>query len=158
MPASRYPDWGSFEIAPHPGDRPVAFCADLSPASVLAAYQRGLIPFPAPDEYVRNINEFRHEDQVADGAIGLVGRTDDDPYWVAWWSPDPRPVIRVDSIRLGRNVRKQLRRGHELTTANAAFLRGAQEIRAGREPRWLTDTLLETLVELHDQGLAHRID
>ena len=29
------------------------------------------------------------------------------PYWVAWWSPDPRPVISVGEVHLGRNVRKQ---------------------------------------------------
>ena len=86
MPPSRYPDWESFEFRsatartgrrsrPPPGasDSPVAFCADLSPASVLGAYRRGIIPMPAPDEYFRTLNEFRYEDQVADGTIALVG-------------------------------------------------------------------------------------
>jgi len=91
MPASHYPDWESFEIAPGASDSPVAFGADLSPASVLGAYRRGIIPFPAPDEHFRTINEFRYEDQVAEGTIGLVGSETgggrgDDPYSVAWWS------------------------------------------------------------------------
>ena len=30
---------------------------------------------------------------MSDGVIGLVGSTHDDPYWVTWWSPDPRPVM-----------------------------------------------------------------
>ena len=34
----------------------------------------------------------------------------------------------------------------------------AEECRAGREPRWLTDTLLETMVELHEEGWAHSIE
>jgi leucyl/phenylalanyl-tRNA---protein transferase len=100
MPVRHYPDWESFEIAPGASDSPVAFGADLSPASVLGAYRRGIIPFPAPDEHFRTINEFRFEDQVADGTIGLVGEAvgsrggpGDDPYGVAWWSPDPRPVL-----------------------------------------------------------------
>ena len=63
MPTSRYPDWESFEFqaadatvdatadaAAAEDDRsagaPVAFCADLSPASVLGAYRRGIIPLP----------------------------------------------------------------------------------------------------------------
>jgi leucyl/phenylalanyl-tRNA--protein transferase len=158
MPVSCYPDWESFEIASEARDCPVAFCSDLSPASVLGAYQSGIIPFPAPDEYVRNINEFRYEDQVADGVIGLVGSTPDDPYWVAWWSPDPRPVISVGDIHLGRNVRKQLRRGREWTTADDSFQRVAEECQAGREPRWLTDTLLGSMIELHEQGWAHSIE
>jgi len=95
---------------------------------------------------------------VSDGVIGLVGSTHDDPYWVTWWSPDPRPVIKVAEIHLGRNIRKQLRRGREWTTANDSFQRVAEECRAGREPRWLTDTLLESMVNLHSEGWAHSIE
>jgi leucyl/phenylalanyl-tRNA--protein transferase len=157
MPASRYPDWESLDIRSS-GDAPVAFGADLSPASVLGAYQRGIIPLPAPDEYRRTINEVRYEDGVADGTIGLVGSERDDPYWVAWWSPDPRLVICTGHVHLGRNIRKQLRRGDMRTTANASFGRVAEECRADREPRWLTDALLGTLIELHRQGWAHSIE
>jgi len=153
----RYPDWASLEVGPAgPVDLPVAFCADLSPASVLGAYRRGLFPMPAPDEQFRTINEVRYEDLVADGTIGLVGSAAADPYWVAWWSPDPRPVIR--GVHVGRNVRKVLRRDDFLTTANAAFGRVAEECRAGREPRWLTDPLLATLTALHAEGWAHSIE
>ena len=158
MSASRYPDWDSFKIAPNAKDGPVAFCADLSAGSVLSAYQHGIFPFPAPDEHSRDINEFQYEDQVADGVIGLVGSPHDDPYRVSWWSPDPRPVIKVADLHLGRNVRKQLRRGRERTTANRSFRRVAEECRTGREPRWLTDALLESMVSLHEQGWAHSIE
>jgi leucyl/phenylalanyl-tRNA--protein transferase len=165
MPVRHYPDWESFEIAPGASDSPVAFGADLSPASVLGAYRRGIIPFPAPDEHFRTINEFRFEDQVADGTIGLVGEgvgggggPGDDPYGVAWWSPDPRPVLSVGQIHLGRNVRKQLRRGDLRTTANTSFRQVAEECRAGREPRWLTDALLHSLIELHQEGWAHSVE
>jgi leucyl/phenylalanyl-tRNA--protein transferase len=155
----RYPDWEALEIGPDgPAGLPVAFCADLSPASVLGAYRRGLFPMPAPDEQFRAINEFQYEDLVADGTIGLVGRQDGDPYWVAWWSPDPRPVIGTGGVHLGRNVRKQLRRHDLRTTANAAFGRVAQECRAGREPRWLTGPLLATLTSLQAEGWAHSIE
>ena len=155
---SRAPDWESFKITPNAGGGPVAFCADLSADSVLSACQNGIFPFPAPDEYARDINEFRYEDQVTDGVIGLIGSAHDDPYRVAWWSPDPRPVIRVGNVHLGRNVRKRLRRGHERTTANSSFRRVAEECRAGREPRWFTDTLLESMVSLHEEGWAHSIE
>jgi leucyl/phenylalanyl-tRNA---protein transferase len=158
MTARHYPDWESFAIAPSAPDGPVAFGADLSPDSVLGAYKKGIFPLPAAGEYARDVNEFRYEDQVSDGVIGLVGSTGDDPYQVAWWSPDPRPVIKAESIHLGRNTRKELRRGRELTTANVSFQRVAQECRAGREPRWFTDALLESMVKLHEQGWAHSIE
>ncbi|HEX2822950.1 MAG TPA: leucyl/phenylalanyl-tRNA--protein transferase [Streptosporangiaceae bacterium] len=158
MAVSRYPDWSSFPLRSPARDGPVAFGADLSPGSVLTAYKSGVFPFPAASEYARDSNEFRYEDQVADGAIALVGAAHDDPYRVAWWSPDPRPVIKVENVHLGRQVRKQLRRGGEWTTANHSFQRVAEECRAGREPRWFTDALLETMVTLHEEGWAHSIE
>ena len=159
MPTSRYPDWESFEFPAGAGadDAPVAFCADLGPASVLGAYRRGIIPLPVSDEYFRTLNEFRYEDQVAAGAIGIVG-DGADPYWVAWWSPDPRPVIGAGEVHLGRNVRKRLRRDALTTSADAAFGEVAEACREGREPRWLTDPLLETLTELHRAGWAHSVE
>jgi leucyl/phenylalanyl-tRNA---protein transferase len=160
MPASRYPDWESFrfpEVGPAGGDGPVALCADLSPASVLGASRRGIIPLPAQDEYFRTLNEVRYEDQVAAGAIAIVGERGD-PYWAAWWSPDPRLVIGTGGVHLGRNVRKRLRRDGLRTTANAAFRRVAEACREDREPRWLTDALIGSLTELHGQGWAHSIE
>jgi leucyl/phenylalanyl-tRNA--protein transferase len=123
---------------------------------VLGAYRRGIIPMPAPDEHFRTVNEFRYEDLVADGTIGVVGGGD--PYWVAWWSPEPRPVIGTGNVHLGRNVRRVIRRHDLRTTADAAFGRVAEECRAGREPRWLTDPLLATLTALHAEGWAHSIE
>src|ERR1700685_539173 len=164
MPTSRYPDWDSFEFPAAAGQAPVAFGADLSPASVLGAYRRGIIPLPVSDEYFRTLNEFRYEDQVAAGTIALVGDEAAAPYGVAWWSPDPRPVIGAGGVHLGRNVRKRLRRDELTNTADAAFGEGAAvgevagACREGREPRWLTDPLLETLIELHRAGWAHSFE
>ena len=163
MPASRFPDWESFEFPAAADDHgaddaPVAFCADLSPASVLAACRRGIIPLPVSDEYFRTLNEFRYEDQVAAGTIGIVGDGGADPYWVAWWSPDPRPVIGAGHVHLGRNVRKRLRRDELATSADVAFREVGEACREGREQRWLTDPLLDTLTELHGAGWAHSVE
>ena len=158
MTVRRSPSWDSFTIMPSAADGPVAFCADLSPASVLGAYQRGIFPLPAADEYARTINEIRYEDRVAAGVIGVVGPASQDPYRVAWWSPDPRPVIGVAGLHVGRNARKQLRRGRAWTTADHAFARVAEECRTGREPRWLTDALLAAMSGLHARGWAHSIE
>jgi leucyl/phenylalanyl-tRNA--protein transferase len=160
MSSRHYPDWGSLGggASAGAGDRPVAFCADLSPASVLGAYRHGIIPMPAPDEYFRTFNEIKYEDQVAAGLIAIVGDERADPYWVAWWSPEPRLAIGPGGVHLGRNVRKSLRRDGLATTADTAFRRVAEACRAGREPRWLTDPLLDTLLDLHVGGWAHSIE
>src|ERR1700744_4401799 len=149
MPVSPSQDWAPVRPRPPgPADGPVAFCADLSAPSVLGAYRRGIIPLPAPDEYLRTLNEVRYEDQVAAGKIAIVGDERDDPYWAAWWSPDPRPMIDADGVHLGRNVRKRLRRDGLRTTANAALREVAEACPPGREPRWLTNALLASLTQL----------
>lgn len=161
MPASRYPDWESFKFpaaSPAKDHGLVAFCADLGAASVLGAYRRGIIPLPASDEYYRTLNEVRYEDQVAAGEIAIVGDERADPYWAAWWSPNPRLVIGAGGVHVGRNVRRRLRRDGLRTTANAAYRRVAECCRAGREPRWLTDELLGSFIELHGQGWTHSIE
>lgn len=147
-------DWGCVELAA--GDHPAAFCADVSPDSVLSAYTRGLFPFPAADEFQRDLNEFGCEDLVNDGRIALLG--DGDPYQVAWWAPDPRPVIPVGGVHLGRDIRKRLRRVEHRTTADTAFNHVVLTCRDGREPRWLTGALVDTLQALHEDGWAHSIE
>jgi hypothetical protein len=64
-------------------------------------------------------------------------------------------VILAGGVHLGRNVRRVIRRHDLRTTAGAAFGRVAEECRAGREPRWLTDPLLAAL---HAAGWAHSIE
>ena len=124
---------------------------------MLGAYRRGIIPLPAPDEYFRTINEFRYEDLVADGTIGLVG---------ASRRPVPGGVVvaRSEAGDRGRPGPSRPERPEAAapddmrTTADTAFGRVAEECRAGREPRWLTDTLLSALAELHAGGWAHSIE
>ena len=67
-------------------------------------------------------------------------------------------MISVAGVHLGRNARKQLRRGRAWTTADRAFGRVAEECRAGREPRWFTDALLASMTALYEQGWAHSIE
>jgi leucyl/phenylalanyl-tRNA--protein transferase len=65
VPASHLPGWDAFRLrAAAPKDGPVAFCADLGPASVLAACRLGLFPVPAVGDYARTLNEVRYEDRA----------------------------------------------------------------------------------------------
>jgi leucyl/phenylalanyl-tRNA--protein transferase len=82
-----------------------------------------------------------------------------DPYGVAWCSPDPRPVIFVNQVRLQRSLRQQLRNKVDWTTTlNACFDRVVEHCRAGREPVWLTDRLVDGLRALHRAGHAHSVE
>ncbi|HUF94240.1 MAG TPA: leucyl/phenylalanyl-tRNA--protein transferase [Candidatus Limnocylindria bacterium] len=69
----------------------VAHGGDLEPATVIAAYRRGIFPWPF------------------------------DGHELFWWSPDPRAVIPIDGLRVSRRLARTLRRGACAVTINAAF-------------------------------------
>lgn len=142
--------WDFLDLASAPADGPVAFRDDLSPDTLLAAYRHGLYPFPADTEEQKILSELSYE--------GLVPALGDDPYGVAWCSPDPRPVILVGQARVRRSLRQQLRRVDWTTTLNACFADVVEHCRAGRSPQWLTDQLVAGLLELHAAGHAHSVE
>lgn len=152
-PAPPEPPFAALDLAAAPADAPVAFGADLRPDLLLAAYRCGLFPVPAADEYAAAFNEARWE-----GAPLLPG-AGPDPYALAWWSPDPRPVLATDGVRLGSRLARRLRnRPSWWTSADRAFERVVTACAEGREPPWLTAELRVVLAELHRRGQAHSVE
>ncbi|MFC9245279.1 leucyl/phenylalanyl-tRNA--protein transferase [Streptomyces sp. NPDC057136] len=156
---NRCGSWASLDLAHAPGSGPVAFCGDLSPGTVLEAYRAGLYPFPAPDAYACEMNEALFEAEVDAGAIAVVGDGERNPYEVAWWSPDPRPVASPRDIHLGHSLTRRLRnRLGWITTVDRAFSRVLDECRRGRSPQWLTEELRQSLILLNARQSAHSVE
>ncbi|GAB2848451.1 leucyl/phenylalanyl-tRNA--protein transferase [Streptomyces deserti] len=160
---SRCRGWEALDVLEASPDGPVAFCADLSPDSLLAAYRAGVYPFPASDEYTRAFNEALFADQVQEGRIRFVGEDAGeeaaDPYAVSWWSPDPRPVLPVTAAHLSRSLARRLRNRLPWSTSlDRRFEQVVRECRTGRTPLWLTDELIAGLIRLHDLGHAHSVE
>ncbi|MBV2156466.1 leucyl/phenylalanyl-tRNA--protein transferase [Kitasatospora sp. SUK 42] len=138
-----------------PADGPVAFGGSLDAGELLAAYGHGLFPLPAADVYASAYNEARYGE--VDGVALLSGVSD--PYALAWWSPDPRPVLRPDGVRLPSRLARRLRNGAQWwTTADRAFGEVLAACVAGRQPVWLTEELASALVELNARGAAHSVE
>jgi leucyl/phenylalanyl-tRNA--protein transferase len=80
---------------PDPRDAPpdglLASGADLEPATIIAAYRRGIFPWPC------------------------------DGHDLLWWSPDPRAVIPCDAVHVSRRLLRTMRGGRHRLTINAAF-------------------------------------
>jgi leucyl/phenylalanyl-tRNA---protein transferase len=144
--------WDDLDLDDAPADGPVAFRDDLSAPALLDAYRHGLYPFPADTEEQKILSELSYG-----GVVPVLGAGD--PYGVAWCSPDPRPVIFVQQVRIQRSLRQQLRNKVDWTTTlNVCFDRVVERCRAGREPRWLTDRLVAGLRGLHEAGHAHSVE
>lgn len=101
--------------------------ADLEPGTLLAAYRSGLFPMPV------------------DGGT------------LAWWSPDPRGILPLDSLVVSRSLRRSLRR-YEVTV-DVDF--GAV-ITACADPRrphgWIDGRIVDAYRRLHDLGWAHSVE
>jgi leucyl/phenylalanyl-tRNA--protein transferase len=141
-----------------PGDAPVAFGGCLSAMALLTAHRNGLLPMPCDTDDDVALNELLYADRLVPQCIRLVAGHEP-AYGLAWWSPDPRPVLTVSSLRLGTGLTKTLRaRRRWSTTVDRAFDRVVLACRAHREPRWLVDPLVELLSDLHRQGWYHSVE
>jgi len=105
---------------------------DLSPERLLLAYRSGI--FPWYDE-------------------GLP---------ILWHSPDPRCVIPVDKLHVGRSLRRTIAKGVYEVRYDTAFeqvIRACKSVpRAGQDGTWITDEMEGAYVQLHRLGFAHSVE
>ncbi|MBC8364288.1 MAG: leucyl/phenylalanyl-tRNA--protein transferase [Actinobacteria bacterium] len=106
----------------------VGIGADLDPGTLLAAYRSGLFPMPVEQ----------------DGAV-------------AWWSPDPRGVLRPDDLVVSRSLRRSCRRYEvRVDTAFSEVLEACAD--PERPSRWIDAQMTAAYTELHRLGWAHSVE
>jgi len=102
---------------------------DLHPQRLILAYRLGIFPW----------------------------YSDDQP--ILWWSPDPRMVLYPDELRIGRSLRKRIRRGDYQIRTNTSFeavVRACGEVpRPDQDGTWITEDMVQAYCRLHDLGFAH---
>lgn len=121
---------------PHPSrasrEGLLAVGGDLSPERLLLAYAQGIFPWPSED-------------------LPLL-----------WFSPDPRFVLWMEEVHLGRSLKKALRSTRLAVTADLAFgqvIRACQRVpRPGQDGTWITPPMLEAYERLHQLGFAHSVE
>jgi leucyl/phenylalanyl-tRNA--protein transferase len=112
-----------------PDEDVVATGADLEPATLVAAYRRGLFPMPLP--IARRVH--------------------------GWWSPDPRGILPLDGLRITRSLRQSARRFEvRVDTCFAEVIRACGN--PIREGAWISDEIVEAFSALHELGWAHSIE
>jgi len=105
----------------------VAIGADLSPSTVLAAYRLGLFPM-----------------HLETGEL-------------AWWSPNPRGVLPLDSFRVTRSLTASARQfAVSVDRRFGDVIRACADTRRGHG--WITDEFIATYSEMHRLGWAHSVE
>jgi leucyl/phenylalanyl-tRNA---protein transferase len=122
------PRWAFPPVDEADEDGLVGVGADLEPATILAAYRRGLFPMPL-------------------GGRGPLG----------WWSPDPRAVIPLDGLRVSRSLRRSLRRFEiRIDTAFDAVIEACGD--PSRPHGWISPGIRAAYRRLHDLGWVHSVE
>lgn len=110
----------------------VAIGGDLSPERLVLAYSQGIFPWP-------------HQ------SLPLL-----------WFSPDPRFVIDLNDVHVGRSLRKVIRSGRFEVRADQDFagvIRGCQASpRPGQEGTWISHDVVAGFEALHELGVAHSVE
>ena len=106
----------------------MAVGADLEPATLLAAYSRGLFPMPLKPG----------------GRIG-------------WWSPPERGVLEPDGLIVHRSLHKACRRFEvRVDTAFAEVVDGCAD--PARPHGWIDAQMQAAYVRFHHAGFAHSVE
>ena len=81
---------------------------------------------------------------------------------VLWFSPDPRCVLEVDGLHIGRSLRKVIKRGDLRVTMDTAFedviLACKTAPRPGQDGTWITADMFAAYSHLHHLGYAHSVE
>lgn len=127
-----------FDASPFPDPRLaddeglVAIGGDFGADLLLLAYAQGIFPWPCAD------------------------------YPYAWFSPNPRTVLRPAQLHVARSLRKARRRKPFRITYDTAFERVMRHCadmpRPGQDGTWIVPDLRAGYLELHRLGFAHSVE
>ena len=79
-----------------------------------------------------------------------------------WWSPPQRAVLLFHATHIGKNLRREMRRGRYSVTFDRDFegvIAACAERRNGRwRPTWITPRIMRAYTEAFDAGHAHSFE
>ena len=76
---------------------------------------------------------------------------------IAWFSPDPRAIIPLDTFHVPHGLRRTIRKAPFEIRVDTAFeqvMRGC----ATREETWINEDIIASYLELHHRGFAHSVE
>ncbi|MGH3073216.1 MAG: leucyl/phenylalanyl-tRNA--protein transferase [Gaiellaceae bacterium] len=77
---------------------------------------------------------------------------------LTWWSPDPRGILAVDSLRVSDSLRRSRRQFEiRVDTAFADVIEACAE-RGEAEYDWITQEIKDAYIALHRLGVAHSVE
>ena len=111
----------------------IAVGTDFRPGTLLSAYRMGIFPWPQAS---------RDGDEL-----------------VAWFSPDPRALLPLESLHWSRSLRRTLRHHPYRITVDTAFRETMIACGSEREEgTWITPEVVAGYTQLHALGWTHSLE
>lgn len=110
----------------------VALGGTLEPATMLAAYRQGIFPWPVEDYPV-----------------------------LPWFSPQRRAVLDFKDLHIPRSLARFRKKMPYYFTIDRAFervIRYCAEVARPDQGTWITATVIESCILLHQEGHAHSVE
>src|ERR1700743_1369818 len=76
---------------------------------------------------------------------------------IAWFSPDPRAIIPIDTFHVPHGLKRTLKKGLFEIRINSEF-EAVMRACAKRKETWINRDILASYVELHSLGHAHSVE
>ena len=93
-------------------------------------------------------------------ASGIFPWFDEPPF--LWFSPEPRAVLPVDALHVGRSLAKRVRKQPYELRLDTAFERVIRACASTERPdqlgTWITPEMIDAYSELHREGFAHSVE
>ncbi len=80
---------------------------------------------------------------------------------IAWYDPNPRAILPLDTFHVSRSLTQRIRRGGFAVRFDTAFRTVMTACAApgpGRERTWITTDIIDAYTELHELGFAHSVE
>ena len=111
----------------------LAIGGDVEIESLLLAYRNGIFPWPFNEEFI------------------------------AWFSPERRAILDLETFKVSRTLRKDLKKaGYEITYDQEfrSVVESCAELknRKGQSGTWIIPEMVEGYVAFHDAGYAHSVE
>ncbi len=90
-------------------------------------------------------------------ASGYFPMADSKSGEIAWYSPDPRAVIPLESFRIPRSLRQVIRKKIYQINLDTVFEDVVRSC-AKREETWISEEIVDTYCELNRMGYAHSVE
>nr|WP_199757302.1 leucyl/phenylalanyl-tRNA--protein transferase [Formosa maritima] len=81
---------------------------------------------------------------------------------ILWWSPDPRFVLFPEKLKVSKSMKQVLKNKDFLVTINQDFksviTECAKAKREGQHGTWITSSMIDAYIKLHDQGYVKSVE